>query len=204
MASSLLSRLLFFCSSSPSVASLPYASNLFHSITYPTLSDYNAIIRTQSSSFSASMSPFFLYIQMLAEAETLIRSMPMEPDSFVWGALLGACRMHGNVELGERIAGYLMERDPLNHAVYIVLSDIYAKVKRYEDVKRIWHFMKKMGIKKNSPGCSMIDVGGQVREFSLKGTEEELLKEINWVLDGISAALKSARHEPVETEFIFE
>ncbi|KAI0500204.1 hypothetical protein KFK09_018413 [Dendrobium nobile] len=141
---------------------------------------------------------------LFSEAETLIRSMPMAPDSFVWGALLGACRMHGNVELGERIAGYLMEREPFDHAVYIVLSDIYAKVKRYEDVKRIWNFMKKMGIKKNSPGCSMIDVGGQVREFSLRGTEEELLKEINWVLDGISAALKSDRHEPVETEFLFE
>ncbi|XP_020597894.1 pentatricopeptide repeat-containing protein At5g66520-like [Phalaenopsis equestris] len=100
---------------------------------------------------------------LFSEAETLIRSMPMEPDSFVWGALLGACRMHGNVELGERIAGYFMQRDPLNHAFYMVLSDIYAKAKRFEDVKKIWNFMKEMGIKKTSPGCSMIDVDGQLR-----------------------------------------
>lgn len=139
-----------------------------------------------------------------SEAEMLIRSMPMEPDSFVWGALLGACRMHGNVDLGERIAGYLMERDPLNHAFYIVLCDIYAKVKRYEDVKMIWKFMKEMGIKKTSPGCSMIDIDGQVREFSLKGIEEEILKEINWVLNGISAALKSTRLLPFEAVVTFE
>ena len=35
----------------------------------------------------------------LEEAMDLINSMPCEPDTVVWGALLGACRVHYNVEL---------------------------------------------------------------------------------------------------------
>ncbi|PKA58015.1 Pentatricopeptide repeat-containing protein [Apostasia shenzhenica] len=141
---------------------------------------------------------------LFSEAETLIRSMPMAPDCFVWGALLGACRMHGNVDLGERIADFLIGLDPLNHAFYIVLSDIYAKAKMYDNVKKIRNLMKERGIKKIMPGCSMIEVNGEVQEFSLKGTGEDLLKEIESVLNGISAVLQSTgqliANLPIEAE----
>ncbi|KAJ6826426.1 pentatricopeptide repeat-containing protein-like [Iris pallida] len=130
------------------------------------------------------------------EAERLIGSMPMEPDLFVWGALLGACRMHGNVELGERVAGYLIRLDPHNHAYYIVLSDIYADAKRFEDVKRVRAFMKEHEIKKTSPGCSMIEVGGEVHEFSIKGTPKNTMKEIEWVLIGINDELRCTGYFP--------
>ncbi|RRT44580.1 hypothetical protein BHE74_00051235 [Ensete ventricosum] len=33
---------------------------------------------------------------LIKEAYSLITSMPMEPDSVIWGALLGACSFHGN------------------------------------------------------------------------------------------------------------
>ncbi|KAI5385798.1 variant 2, partial [Lathyrus oleraceus] len=37
----------------------------------------------------------------LQEAMDLVDSMPMKPDKAVWGALLGACRVHNNVELAQ-------------------------------------------------------------------------------------------------------
>ncbi|KAF2318407.1 hypothetical protein GH714_006717 [Hevea brasiliensis] len=37
------------------------------------------------------------YLEM---AYTFIKSMPIQPDASMWGALLGACRIHGNTELG--------------------------------------------------------------------------------------------------------
>ncbi|PQP96832.1 hypothetical protein Pyn_11677 [Prunus yedoensis var. nudiflora] len=39
----------------------------------------------------------------LLEAYKFIETMPVEPDAGVWGALLSACRIHGNVELAELV-----------------------------------------------------------------------------------------------------
>jgi pentatricopeptide repeat protein len=39
----------------------------------------------------------------LHKAEDLIKTMPCEPNVAVWNALLGACRIHGDVEMGERV-----------------------------------------------------------------------------------------------------
>ncbi|KAG1359178.1 pentatricopeptide repeat-containing protein [Cocos nucifera] len=141
---------------------------------------------------------------LFEEAERLIRSMPMEPDLYVWGALLGACRMHGNVEVGERVAGYLIGLDPLNHAFYIILSDIYAKANRFENVKKVRSVMKECWIKKTAPGCSMIEVDGQVLELSAKGAPENLMMEIEWVLNGINGELKSTGYLPVNDEELLE
>ncbi|XP_020243738.1 pentatricopeptide repeat-containing protein At5g66520-like [Asparagus officinalis] len=140
---------------------------------------------------------------LFEEAEMLIASMPMKPDVFVWGALLGACRMHGNVELGEKIAGCLISMDPLNHAYFIILSDIYANAKRFEDVKRIRDFMEDQGIMKTSPGHSLIEIDGQVYEFSRRSVKEELMKEIEWVLIGINVELMWTGYVPDDDMELF-
>jgi len=40
----------------------------------------------------------------LDEAHDFINKMPIEPDTAVWQSLLGACRIHANVDLGEKVA----------------------------------------------------------------------------------------------------
>ncbi|KAH7668268.1 Tetratricopeptide-like helical domain-containing protein [Dioscorea alata] len=129
---------------------------------------------------------------LFAEALMLIGSMPMEADTFVWGALLGACRMHGNVELGERVAGLLIGMDHLNHAFYIILSDIYAKADRFEDVKKVRKLMQEHGIKKAAPGCSSVEIDGEVREFSVKlaPCDDDVLDELVLILDLMHEELK--------------
>jgi pentatricopeptide repeat protein len=37
----------------------------------------------------------------LKEAENIIKAMPCKPDVAAWKVLLRACRIHGNVEMGE-------------------------------------------------------------------------------------------------------
>ncbi|KAK9291583.1 hypothetical protein L1049_019532 [Liquidambar formosana] len=127
---------------------------------------------------------------LFEEAEGLIRKMPMEPDVFVWGALLGGCQMHGNVELGERVAKYLIDLEPLNHAFYVILCDIYSKDNRFEDMKRIRALMKERRIKKAVQGCSMIEVDGVVYEFSVRGSPEVVMEDLAWVLNGLCNEMK--------------
>ncbi|GFS31105.1 mitochondrial editing factor 9 [Actinidia rufa] len=49
---------------------------------------------------------------MIKEAMALINSMPFEPDKAVWGALLGACRVHNNVESARVAAEALTRLEP--------------------------------------------------------------------------------------------
>jgi pentatricopeptide repeat protein len=50
----------------------------------------------------------------LQEAEDMIHAMPYKLSAPVWKALLSACRIHGNVEMGERITEQVLKLDPDN------------------------------------------------------------------------------------------
>ncbi|CAL0333221.1 unnamed protein product [Lupinus luteus] len=128
--------------------------------------------------------------RLFDEAERLIRSMPMKPDIYVWGALLGGCQMHGNIELGEKVAHYLIELEPHNHAFYMNLCDIYAKAGMFDAAQRTRSLMKERGIKKEFPGCSMIEINGVVNEFSVGGSSEFPMEELVLVLNKLSNEMK--------------
>lgn len=58
----------------------------------------------------------------LNEAHKLIEAMAMKPNDAIWGALLGGCRIHKNVELASRVAQKLaVDLDPDKAAGYLVL-----------------------------------------------------------------------------------
>ncbi|CAL9165402.1 unnamed protein product, partial [Musa hybrid cultivar] len=84
----------------------------------------------------------------LTDAYELIRSMPVEPHAGAWGALLGACRLHGDISLGETIARKLFEIEPTNAGNYVLLSNIYAVADRWADVSELRTMMRGKGIRK--------------------------------------------------------
>ncbi|KAJ4950486.1 hypothetical protein NE237_027318 [Protea cynaroides] len=73
----------------------------------------------------------------LCEAESIIWSMPIVPDGGVWGALLSACIIHNNVEMAERIAKRAIELDPENDGYYILISNMYNSIGKWEDAERV-------------------------------------------------------------------
>ncbi|CAI9288099.1 unnamed protein product [Lactuca saligna] len=100
----------------------------------------------------------------LDEAMELIKSMPMPPLASVYGALLGACKLHGNVEIAEEASSRLIELEPWNHGAYVLLSNIYAKFGKWDKVAMLRKRMKDVGLKKER-GCSSIEVDNCVHEF---------------------------------------
>eukprot|EP01018_Ginkgo_biloba_P013166 Gb_21057 [translate_table: standard] len=100
----------------------------------------------------------------LDEAQDFIKKIPIEPDAMLWSCLLGACRIHNNVELGEYVAERLFELEPQNAAPYVLLSNIYATAGRWDDSENVRKMMKNKGVKK-TPGCSWIEVNKQVHTF---------------------------------------
>ncbi|KAH0775804.1 hypothetical protein KY290_007215 [Solanum tuberosum] len=89
----------------------------------------------------------------LQDAYELIKSMPVEPHAGAWGALLGACKLHCDIEVGEEISNRLFELEPQNTGNYVILSDIYAAANRWLDVALLRQKMSEKGLRK-IPGCS--------------------------------------------------
>ncbi|KAL9304891.1 putative pentatricopeptide repeat-containing protein [Arabidopsis thaliana] len=87
------------------------------------------------------------------EAYKVIQAMPEKPTAKTWGALLGACRNYGEIELAEIAARELLMVEPENPANYVLLGKIYMSVGRQEEAERLRLKMKESGVKV-SPGSS--------------------------------------------------
>ena len=92
----------------------------------------------------------------LEEAMDLINSMPCEPDAAVWGALLGACRVHHNVELARVAAEALMRLEPESSAPYVLLYNMYADAGQWDNAAEVRMMMENNNIRKQ-PGYSWVD-----------------------------------------------
>ncbi|MCO5561633.1 hypothetical protein L7F22_015254 [Adiantum nelumboides] len=76
----------------------------------------------------------------LAEAERFIRKMPLPPSGALWMSFLSACRLHGSLEWGAVAAENVRKLEPQNLSAYIMLSNIYAALGRWDDLAKIGDF----------------------------------------------------------------
>jgi len=103
----------------------------------------------------------------LDEARDLIDKMPIKPDAAVWVSLLGACRVHTNLELGEHVAKLLFLSDFESSAPYVLLSNLYAAAGRWDDIEKVRKMMTARKVKKN-PGCSWVGINSKVHTFPME------------------------------------
>ena len=131
----------------------------------------------------------------LGDAMEFIRKMPMEPDEMVWQTLLGACRVHGNVELGKIAARKILPIRPEYSATYVLLSNIYVETGSYEDGLSLRNVMKDQGVKKD-PGYSWISVKGRVHKFYSGDQQHPQKNEIYVKLEELREKAKATGYAP--------
>ncbi|XP_027108541.2 pentatricopeptide repeat-containing protein At5g08510 isoform X1 [Coffea arabica] len=129
----------------------------------------------------------------LQEAYHLIRSMPMRPDSVIWGTMLGACSFYGNVELGEKAAESLFELEPCNPGNYVILSNIYASAGRWDGVAKLRKLMKSSQVTK-AAGYSFMEEGGQLHRFIVDDRSHPKCGQIYALLDDVHVKIKLLGH----------
>ncbi|GLU11340.1 hypothetical protein SLE2022_280950 [Rubroshorea leprosula] len=100
----------------------------------------------------------------LDKAMDIIKQMPTPVQPHVWGALLGACRIHQNIEMGEVAAKNLFHLDPNHSGYYILLSNIYALSEKWVNMEKIRTSIREKGLKKMF-GLSVIEIGNEVHSF---------------------------------------
>ncbi|KAM7275847.1 hypothetical protein ACFE04_017713 [Oxalis oulophora] len=95
---------------------------------------------------------------LLNEAKEFVKNMPIEPDGSVLGALLGACKIHRSIEMGNEVGKKLFELQPRQYGQYVMLSSINAQVERWVNAADLRKAMVNAGIQK-TPGYSLIGPG---------------------------------------------
>ncbi|KAI3471189.1 hypothetical protein Pfo_027852, partial [Paulownia fortunei] len=134
------------------------------------------------------------------EAYTHIKQMPMEPNERVWGALLSACHVYNNMDIGVVAADHLFQLAPQQSGYYVLLSNIYAKAGRWKDVTLIRSIMKERGIKK-IPGVSNVEFHDQVHTFLAVRYLSWKMKEAGYV-PKTDTALHDVEEEEKENHLV--
>ncbi|KAG8099266.1 hypothetical protein GUJ93_ZPchr0013g36550 [Zizania palustris] len=130
------------------------------------------------------------------EARQLIRSMPFEPDAIIWRALLGACRIHKNVEVAEEAMAKLRVLDPLGDGHYVLLSNIYAQANSWEGVAEMRKTIKRESIQR-IPGRSSIEWEKTIHDFISGDRSHPRSKEIYSMLEEMMDRLRQAGYKPM-------
>jgi pentatricopeptide repeat protein len=91
----------------------------------------------------------------LDEAYDIVRSMPIRPSESLLESLLGACRFHGNSKIGEAVGKWLIDCHS-NSRSYVMLSNIYASVGKWNDYEWLRLDMEAKGLRKDV-GISSIE-----------------------------------------------
>ncbi|XP_024005422.1 pentatricopeptide repeat-containing protein At4g32430, mitochondrial [Eutrema salsugineum] len=93
----------------------------------------------------------------LKEAEELMNEVPGGPGVSMLQSMLGSCRLHGNVKMGEKVAELAMEMKPELSGSYVLMYNIYAEKGQWEEAAEIRKKMRKKEVRKEV-GSSWIDV----------------------------------------------
>ena len=135
----------------------------------------------------------------LAKAVDLINDMPIKPDVVVWGALLGACRIHGNVEIGKLVIKQLLELEGISGGLFVLISNLFYETHQLEDMKRLRKLMREQGTKKDM-GVSSIEVNSAIHEFGVEDIRHGSLNEIYAAVDQLLYHLASVHILAVQPE----
>ncbi|XP_047334875.1 pentatricopeptide repeat-containing protein At5g43790 [Impatiens glandulifera] len=137
------------------------------------------------------------------EAEERIMRMPMKPNEIIWRSLLAAARIHSNLESGEIALRNLIELDPETSGNYVLLSNLYARIGKWDDVNRLRKLMKDRKIEK-MPGVSMVEINGVMHEFLTGDRRHSMSVDIYLKLEEIFSKVKLYGHKAETKEVLFE
>ncbi|PWA36535.1 tetratricopeptide-like helical domain-containing protein [Artemisia annua] len=121
-------------------------------------------------------------------AYDFIKKCPAKPDKVVWRCLLSGCKLNKDFELGKLAAEKILSIDPDDVSAYVMLSNIYAELKMWDEIAKVRKVMKEKVLKKDT-GYSWIELMSKTYLFTSAreaGSEGYFVSE---VLNGLTEHL---------------
>ncbi|XP_006353793.1 pentatricopeptide repeat-containing protein At4g31070, mitochondrial [Solanum tuberosum] len=122
---------------------------------------FNEASKDRSCSITVEL--YACYIDLLGragkleDASEVISRMPIKPTNRVWSSLISSCKLHGRLEVAERLAHRLTKSEPENAANYALLSLVYAESENWPGVEDVRREMRERKLRK-SYGFSRIEL----------------------------------------------
>lgn len=126
------------------------------------------------------------------DALKVVTEMPIEADSVIWRNLLNTCSTHGDIEVAERAAAAILRMEPGDSSTYVLLSNIYANAKMWEEVSKLRKAMRYNKLRKE-PGFSWIEVADEVHMFLVGDVAHPRCGEMYAMLDLLIDETKGSR-----------
>ncbi|KAE9588322.1 putative tetratricopeptide-like helical domain-containing protein [Lupinus albus] len=95
----------------------------------------------------------------------IIQGMPLEAQAQSWVPLLSACRIHGNVELGELATVKLLELSPGKSGNYVLMANLYTSLGKWKEAQMMRKLIDCKGLVKES-GWSQVEINGRFQMFA--------------------------------------
>ncbi|KAK9137287.1 hypothetical protein Sjap_007881 [Stephania japonica] len=131
----------------------------------------------------------------LNEAKNFIESLPIDPGIQVWQALLGACSIHGDSDVGKYAAEKLISASPGSVTPYVLMSNIYSSEGRWQERAKAIKKMKESGMKKE-PGMSWIEIEKELHSFVVQDRFHPKTKIIHNVLVELTNQMRDEGYAP--------
>ncbi|KAL6139763.1 hypothetical protein ACLB2K_058065 [Fragaria x ananassa] len=133
----------------------------------------------------------------LDEAFALIRAAPFKPTANMWAALLTACRINENLELGKISAEELYGMEPQKLSNYVVLLNIYNSCGKLKEAAAVVQTLRRKGLRM-LPACSWIEIKKQVHIFHSGDERHTQTREIYEKVDDLMVKIR--RHGYIRDE----
>ncbi|XP_057960005.1 pentatricopeptide repeat-containing protein At5g50390, chloroplastic-like [Malania oleifera] len=137
---------------------------------------------------------------LLDEAFALIRDAPIKPTVNMWAALLIACRIHKNLELGKFAAEKIYGMEPEKLSNYIVLMNVYNSSGKFEEAAAVLETLKRRGLRM-LPACSWIEIDKQPHVFLSTDKYHVQWKDIYQKLDNLLLEISKFGYVPEISNF---
>jgi len=112
--------------------------------------------------------------------------------------LLGACRVHGNVEMRESVAKQVIELESENAVGYVLLANMYAASGNRHLCEDVERQRKERGVKRQL-GRTWIEAENKVHTFVVDDQDHPQMVEICAELKRLSGLMHDAGYVPHST-----
>ncbi|RDX98668.1 Pentatricopeptide repeat-containing protein, partial [Mucuna pruriens] len=140
---------------------------------------------------------------LVNEALEFVRAMPVEPNQVIWRSIVTACHARGELKLGESISRELIMHEPMHESNYVLLSNIYAKLLRWEKKTKVREMMDVKGMRK-IPGSTMLEMNNEIHEFVAGDKSHGQYKEIYEMVEEMGREIKRAGYVPTTSQVLLD